>query len=59
MHGTTCLLSFLTNLISLPAPQVAKASKSCYVTGAFYIAWTVFAGVCVCYQRSKAAQKLN
>jgi len=34
--------------------QIKEASKNCFVVGAIYIAFTVLASVCVCYQNKKA-----
>ncbi|KAG2426513.1 hypothetical protein HXX76_011740 [Chlamydomonas incerta] len=34
--------------------QITTAARNCYITGGIYIAFTVLAAVCVCYQNKKA-----
>jgi hypothetical protein len=33
--------------------QRAVASKNCFIVGAVYLGWTVFAAVCICVQRAR------
>lgn len=38
-----------------PTPeQIEKGARSCFITGAIYIGWTVFALGCVCFQNARA-----
>ena len=34
--------------------QISAASRNCFIVGGIYIAFTVAAAVCVCYQNRKA-----
>lgn len=33
--------------------QRETASKNCFIVGAVYLGWTIFAAVCICVQRAR------